>query len=171
MYYALTTYEEVSKRQNYGKIQFYPEVKDFFCPTCNRHFSSYDHCHRHAEIRNHNISSLFCKYSYKGLPKCRRSSPFDILKDNYVQTIRRRSFIWFVLFSRKKANNGSILDFLYLIYRISIGLLHMILILVKINNNLSFMVFVMVIVVQMPLNIQQVKLKRYLLLYHDLSSF
>ena len=81
MYYALTTYEEVSKRQNYGKIQFYPEVKDFFCPTCNRHFSSYDHCHRHAEIRNHNISSLFCKYSYKGLPKCRRSSPFDIIEE------------------------------------------------------------------------------------------
>lgn len=163
MYYALTTYEEVSKRQNYGKIQFYPEVKDFFCPTCNRHFSSYDHCHRHAEIRNHNISSLFCKYSYKGLPKCRRSSPFDIIEEYDAQTIRRRSFIWFMLFSRKKANNGSILDFLYLIYRISIGLLHMILIFGKINNNLSFMVFVMVIVVQMPLNIQQVKLKRYLL--------
>lgn len=84
MYYALTTYEEVTKRRNYGKIQFYPEVTDFFCPTCNRHFSSYDHCHRHAEIRNHNISSMFCKYSYKGLPKCRRSIPYFFQIHYYI---------------------------------------------------------------------------------------
>ena len=75
VYNAVLTYDTLTKQRNYGKIQEYPEVRDFYCPTCNRHFSSYDHCHKHAEIRKHNISSVFCKDSYKGLPKCQRSSP------------------------------------------------------------------------------------------------
>ena len=73
-YNAIMNQEEEVKRENYGKMQQYPEVSDFFCPTCGRHFSNYQHCHRHAEVRNHNKSFVFCNYSFKGLPRCHRSS-------------------------------------------------------------------------------------------------
>lgn len=75
LYHAVLTMEEEALTENYGVLESYPEVTDFYCPTCHRHFSSYDHCHRHAESRKHNISSLYCQYSIEGLPRCHRSSP------------------------------------------------------------------------------------------------
>ena len=75
MYHAVTMMEEEARNENYGVLESFPEVADFYCPTCHRRFSTYDHCHRHAAARNHNISSLYCKYSTIGLPKCHRSSP------------------------------------------------------------------------------------------------
>ena len=74
LYDGMITVEGDTGKEKYGILQEYPEVTDFVCPTCRRHFSSYDHCHRHAELRNHNRSSIFCEYSLHGLPKCERSA-------------------------------------------------------------------------------------------------
>ena len=78
LYDGIIAVEGDTGKENYGILQEYPEVTDFVCPTCRRHFSSYDHCHRHAELRNHNRSSIFCEYSLHGLPKCERSARWDI---------------------------------------------------------------------------------------------
>ncbi|KAK8808284.1 protein phosphatase [Blastocystis sp. subtype 4] len=75
LYRSLTASTDEIIKENYGELQSFPEVTDFYCPTCGRHFSSYDHCHRHSELRNHNKSSIYCQYSFRGLPKCQRSAP------------------------------------------------------------------------------------------------
>ena len=54
LYRSLTASTDEIIKENYGELQSFPEVTDFYCPTCGRHFSSYDHCHRHSELRNHN---------------------------------------------------------------------------------------------------------------------
>ena len=92
-YNAIMNQEEEVKRENYGKMQQYPEVSDFFCPTCGRHFSNYQHCHRHAEVRNHNKSFVFCNYSFKGLPRCHRSSTYYLLVSWHVASWKRTIFL------------------------------------------------------------------------------
>ena len=84
-YNAIVSEEEEVKRENYGKIQNYPEVSDFFCPTCGRHFSSYQHCYRHSEVRGHNKSYVFCEYSYKGLPRCHRPSSYGEQRAYHIE--------------------------------------------------------------------------------------
>ena len=75
-YRAITSLEETSTSGNYGELKQYPEVDDFYCFTCKRHFSSYDHCYQHAKTRKHNKAPLYCEYSYANLPTCQRSSPY-----------------------------------------------------------------------------------------------